>query len=266
MNQPIYINYNKVASYHDIKSKISPFDLIACRGGNLTSNLISAVQSQYLGIGAFSHVGMIVTNDILPSCAINGVNINLEPGHLYLFESAFTYGEAPDITTKSCKFGVQLRDLKEVIPQYSGDNKIAWCKLKANPFNRIENESDVELKCRQSIIAERFKGLFALYQGRMFDADLINLFGSIFPSLRIIRDGRDEVYKTLYNALNFCGVANVNSGPAGWQFCSELVANVYQAYNIIPNHIDPKNVVPVDFFGYDEDGLHALVEEPIFII
>ncbi|CAH6419023.1 Hypothetical protein HVR_LOCUS211 [uncultured virus] len=267
------INYNRIASYEDIKDKIRPFDVLAFRGGDLISNFISTLESYEVGIGAFSHVGMAVTADILPFCVVNGKEFHLKPGRVYVFESTFTYeipgimDSVPDVTTDHGKLGVQLRDLEEVIPVYITDKttKIAWCKLKNNPLDHLPEESDEQFKIRQAVITERFKGLFAEYDGRMYEIDLVSLFGAMFPAIRPLRTIRDDIYNTLYSVLNFVGLANVQSGPAGWQFCSELVSNIYQAYDVIPKTVNTKNVLPVDFFGYDRDGLPALVEEPVFI-
>jgi hypothetical protein len=44
-----------------------------------------------------------------------------------------------------------------------------------------------------------------------------------------------------------------------------LVANVYKEFNIFPGDTDCRNVLPIDFFGYDEDGLPAIVKQPQFI-
>lgn len=46
-------------------------------------------------------------------------------------------------------------------------------------------------------------------------------------------------------------------------FCSELVAIVLQRLGLIDIKFDPAHVLPVDLLGYDQDGLPALVEEPV---
>lgn len=89
------------------------------------------------------------------------------------------------------------------------------------------------------------------YDGRMYEADLLNLLSAMFPTLRPIRDLSDDVYIDLFKVHHACGIDKKSIGPAGWQFCSELVANIYQAYNVISSAFDPKNILPVDFFGYD---------------
>jgi hypothetical protein len=54
-------------------------------------------------------------------------------------------------------------------------------------------------------------------------------------------------------------------GPPGWQFCSELITRVYQSYDIIPQKFNPEDVVPMDFFGFDKDGIPKICFDPIYI-
>lgn len=269
----LVMNENNLSSYLEIKDKLRPFDLVAFRGGDLISNLVTTLETYAIGIGTFSHVGMIVTSDILPQATANGRCVKLIPGKAYLFESTFTYSFAglgdgiPDIVTGKADFGVQLRDLEEVIPRYIIDEqtKVAWCPLKNNPFNEIPGEAQVNLKKRRGILRKVFGDFFHRYEDRLYEISIIGLFSAMFPSLRLIRDIRDSIFTALYSTLHLCGLDNNRSGPAGWQFCSELVANVYQDIGVISPSFNPKNVVPIDFFGCDVDGLPALVEPPVFI-
>ena len=52
--------------------------------------------------------------------------------------------------------------------------------------------------------------------------------------------------------------------PVDLQFCSELVARVYQKLGIIDQNLDPEDVTPVDFLGYDQDGIPKLVKDPVY--
>lgn len=262
-----------LASYFDIKDQLRPFDLVAFRGGDVISNLISKMEEHEVGVGAFSHVGMIVTSDILPIASSGGKSVTLKPGHPYLFESTFTYNIAglsdgvPDIVSGKGDFGVQLRDLEEVIPRYITDEntKIAWCRLKNNPFNEIPGEEQKNLRLRRELLRDMFTDFFRRYEDRLYEMDFESLLAAMFPSLRFIRDIRDTIFSALYSVLYSCGLADKTSGPAGWQFCSELVANVYKEIGIIAPNFDPKNVVPIDFFGCDVDSLPALVEAPVYL-
>lgn len=266
------MNENNLVSYFDIKDQLRPFDLVAFRGGDLISEMISTMEEYEIGVGAFSHVGMIVTSDILPRAKHGSKEFDLVPGHPYLFESTFTYaigglGDGiPDVVTGKGDFGVQLRDLEEVIPRYIKDEKckIAWCRLKNNPFNEIPGEAEANLRRRRTILRDSFTEFFRHYEDRLYQIDLQSLFAAMFPSLRCIRNIQDAIFTALYTVLYACGLKEDNRGPAGWQFCSELVANVYKDISIIPPEFDAKNVVPIDFFGCDVDNLPSLVEDPLY--
>lgn len=269
----LVMNEANLASYSDIKDKMRPFDLIAFRGGDVISDLISAMEYHQVGVGAFSHVGMIVTSDILPECHSDKKTFKLQPGRLYLFESTFTYNiggigdGVPDVVTGKGKFGVQLRDLEEVIPRYIIDErtKVAWCHLRDNPFDEIPGEPAENIRLRRSILKKEFTEFFQQYEGRLYQLDIESLLAAMFPSLRFIRNIRDKVFSALYEVLHECRLAKKNIGPAGWQFCSELIANVYQTIGIISPTFNPEDVVPIDFFGCDKDSLPAVVEPPIYI-
>lgn len=268
----IDVDYNNLDTYDRIKDKIKPYDLIGFRGGDMMSDFIAYLESKNLGIGVFSHVGMVVTSEILPTYQVDGKDFHLIPGRLYVLESTFSYkvpiimDNAPDIITEKGKLGVQLRDLEEVIPRYiiKQETKVAWCRLINNPIDQVPNESDADYALRKQSLANQFAVLFDEYYGRRYELDMISLFAAMFPCLRILRWGRDAFYHGLYKCLHRFNF-NDKYSPAGWQFCSELVANIYQAIGIIPDTFDPKDVMPVDFLGCDKDGLPALVDSPVFI-
>src|SRR5437868_4194060 len=123
--------------YSELKNLIKPFDLIAFRGGDVISDLIAVLEKYEVGCDTFTHVGMVVTSEILP-------NQNLDPNKLYILESTFgyqiplIYDNKPDVITGKGNFGVLLRDLEEIIPWYiyNDKTKVAWCKLLNNPFDK----------------------------------------------------------------------------------------------------------------------------------
>lgn len=230
-----------VPIYYNICQQIRSFDLIAFGGQGLRSD-------PHYSIDDFSHVGMVVTSEILPNCKINNNIIYLNPGNIYILESPIEYNLdiVPHLIMGEGKMCVRLIDLKEVT---SSSSRVAWCKLINNPLDRIHNESEECLKSRCEIISQRFRDIFSTYQ-----MDLISLSASSFPFLH-------KVIDIIYYLLTI----KKDDGYDDWQFCSELVANIYQAFDIIPEHIDPKNIRPEDFFGLDHDGLRIMVESPIFI-
>lgn len=242
----------QLTNYNDIQEQIKPFDLIAFRGGDLASDLIHYLQKHQLTCGDFTHVGLIVTSDVL---TID--DYKLEEHELYLLESTFSFFPSithaiPDVTTDQGKFGVQLKKLKQVIPHYIYNNqtKVAWCPLIDNPYDCIDNR--LKLK-------EQMSQFYKDNQNTLYDMDPLSLLGSMFPALRHIRDKRDKVINKI------CSHFKSQHNPALWQFCSELVAHVYQLIGVIPHEMDCKNVLPMDFFGYDQDGIDALVDKPVYL-
>lgn len=273
-NYNVEVNFNNKAKLEDIKNKILPLDLLAFRGGDIISDIIEMVQSYQLGVGTFTHVGLVITSELFPNGVQvkNGEIIKLDENKIYVLESTFSFNippifeSSPNIAREG-KLGVQIRNLDEIIPTYLTNDKtyIGWCKLINNPLIKSPNESEDNYQKRKEDIINKFQLIYNEYKDRPYESDLISLFGAMFPMLRKIRSLRDLIYSKIYDILNKYNITEKH-GPAGWQFCSELVANVYQAYNIIPSYINPKDVVPIDFFGYDEDGLPIIIESPVFII
>lgn len=272
-NDKVTIDYNNIANYNDLKNQLRPFDIIAFRGSDFISDLIASLEQRETGCGTFSHVGLVVTSEILPLFRIDGTHTVLEPGKLYVFESTSSYplyglGDGvPDVVKKHCKLGVQLRDLEQVIEKYlsSEKTKIAWCKLINNPLDILLTETPHEYDIRKAKIVERFGHVFNDYEGRMYEMDPVGLLSAMFSSLRFIRSIRNKISKVICKGLSAIGLIHEDIGSTTWQFCSELIANIYKEFEVIPEQFDAADVLPVDFFGYDEDGLPALVEKPVFI-
>lgn len=278
-----------LVTFEEIRDEIKPFDLIAFRGGDLASQLISVFEKYEVGVGNFTHVGMVVTADILPFChkpTENGKSeiFVLDPHKIYLYQSTFTY-DVPyivdgvqDVTTGKGYFGVQLCDMEEVIPNYISNKttKVAYCKLVDNPWNPnfLEDESlsSESLKVRRDLLQKEFQDFFKEYQGRMYEMDPISLLSAMFPTLRTVRDYQDKLTYRLIKKLNKWGFhvkENSNYTPSGWQFCSELVANVYKLIGILPETLNAENVLPIAFFGFsntaDLVNGKSLVCAPVYI-
>lgn len=245
-------------SYDNIKSQIRSFDLLGFRGGDVISDIITTVEEHEMDVSNFSHVGIVVKSDILPYYTIDGKQCMLDPDAIYVFESTFSYAipyvtdGVPDVCTNAGMLGVQLRNLDEVIPRYITNNKtkVAWCKLKHNPLDTED----------LTLIQTRFMELFESYHGRMYEISPVNLFGSLFPGARKIRKIRNAIMDKIWNLFGF-----KSTSPSQYQFCSELVGNIYTSFGIIDEKYNPQDMVPVDFLGSDLEGMHAIVYDPIYI-
>ena len=215
--------------FNDIKNRIRPFDLICFRGDDFVSTGISKIQEKMLGNGDWTHVGMVITTDIIP--IKNG-----KPGKLYVWESTMSGRLTDGVNneeTGASKFGVQIRDLEKVLKAYVKNDitKIAWCKLKKNP---LDGENIKQIKYDMEEFHKE-------HGDASYEYKIIPLLKTIFPCL-----GR--WFKT---SDNF--------------FCSELVATIYNKIGVLSG-IDPEKIAPVEFLGYTNDGVIDIVEKPIVIL
>src|SRR3990167_6403444 len=194
--------------------KISPLDLIYFKGAEIVSELIMTISKLTTGEGGYSHVGLVVNRDLLPSVE------ELEPGRWYIWEailsSSYIYGTDGilDIETGKGFFGSQIRDLEDVILAHTaGDalsadvggavgagagegvgggrmfsKKIAWGELKNNPWNQG--------KAAQNRLRRIFYKLHKTYYHTPYDANPVSCFGAPFKCLRPVRNLSDRL---LYN-------------------------------------------------------------------
>lgn len=230
----------KGKSFEKIKSQIRPFDLILFKGDELISDTIRFLEKSRLGKGAgeFSHVGMIITSEVLD-------HPKIQENRLYIWESTMSgqLGEGVKNVDNRSFLGVQLRDFEEVVRKYdeSPNTAVAWAALTDNPCANKSMDELMELKAK-------FNTIFRKYNGKPYDANLFSLVGALFPCLRKLRN------------LSECKFIN-----ADWLFCSELCFHAYQDLKLYDEKFDPRDVVPVDFIGYDEDGIPNLFEPPVYI-
>lgn len=219
-----------------------PLDLILFRGGDMVSDAIRYIQGRCLRptgqrtlvecVKEFSHIGLVVTREILE-------DERLEKGKLYIWESTMSGPLTDGVKSVDGKsfLGVQLRDLDAVIESYLSDKntKIAFAPL-------IEPVDCDKLRVRFTHFIKR-------HDGTRYDANFASLFGSIFPRLRPLRNLSEKIFRT-----------------KKWLFCSELAALTYKKMGIFPADCDPRDCVPMDFLGFDEDRLPIVVREPIYVL
>ncbi len=238
-------------SYSDIRDSLKSFDLILFKGGDFISDFIRFLEKRKLNktsssgyrlsSSEFSHVGMIVKSDILNDS-------RLKDDKVYIWESTMSgrLGEGVTNIDGESFLGVQLRDFDKVFDKYNepADTRIAVAHLLD--------------ECREKVMGfentrELFTALFERLNGVRYDANPYSLFSSL---ISCIRCGRDEVEEM--------------TGTEDWLFCSELVAVVYKSMGILAQSVEPKDVVPMDFLGYDSDdakegGISVVVKEPILL-
>lgn len=251
--------------YNELIPEICPFDTIMFRGGDNISDLIAMLEKYELSMNTFTHIGMVVTSDILPKCIVENGEFILDHEKLYILESTFSYNVpgfvkgVNDISTNKGKFGVQLRELEQIIPSYiqNEKTKVAWCELINNPYRKTISDTEESLTHRRLLLRDKFTVFFEDYHSRNYEMDPLGLLSAMFIPLRPIRDFRDSFYTKLWRKISKKQIPIVDL-----QFCSELVANAYQCIGILDENVVTKNVLPMDFFG--NDRLKKLVNNPIY--
>lgn len=241
-------------NYMEYKKHIKPLDLLLFKGSDFISDTIRFLQKKQLrpdsvagyklDADAFSHVGLVVTSEILD-------DDRLEEGVLYVFESTMS-GRLTDgvVNIEGEGFlGVQLRELDLVVQCYDKpeDSRIAVAPIKQNILQEVWGGYSPELK-------KAFTTLFGLYNGNRYDANFYTLFASLNRCMRPVREEIEHV-----------------AGTEEWLFCSELVALIYRELKFLPKSVEPDNFVPMDFVGFDDDVIDVeipipiIVEKPVYI-
>ena len=241
-------------SYTDIRPTLRPFDLVLFSGGEFVSRFIKYIEQRelhhYIGpnsptsldAGAFSHVGMIVTSDILD-------HSNIKKDKIYIWESTASgkLGEGVKNIEDESFLGVQIRDFDALLPVYDEPNntRVAIARVKNNPVDTLGAKK----------AKEKFTEIYNKYNGVLYDISIIAEVGAIFGGCRKIRDVLEKSF-----------------GPDHWLFCSELIAVTYMQMGIFPKTVIPENVVPMDFLGYEQDssdtgGIPIVVKlPPVYIV
>ena len=233
---------NKV-SYSDFCKYAKPLDVLLFAGGDFVSSAIRKIERVKLGNGDFSHAGLVATRDLID-------DNKLVAGKFYTWE--ITMGGklndgVPDVRGKSF-LGVQIREFDWVFDSFRGNlnTKIAWCRLKNNPFN--------DPSCDRQNLQTKATLLYYSTLDKPYESVCCcgcQLGSALFPIFRkcVCRTG-DERF-----------------------FCSEFVAYVLKYMNVLSADINPHDVVPVDFIpGVDQDksvdGNHAIncCQKPLYIV
>lgn len=189
----------------------------------------------------------------------------LEPDKLYVWKSTLSApagfwahftDKVPDAETKGLRFGVQIRDLELVIPGYSSNGgRVAWCAYRGNrpPIEEV----------RRHLLE-----LHAEYGHAPYAANLIKVFGVVFPALRGVRDHVDGAEDRLAHFVNVvlerARKHKRLEDAEHHVFCSEWVGIIYERLGLVKPDFDPRLAAPVvpllrkDIFA---EPLHLIPEE-----
>lgn len=230
--------------YSDIKKEIRPLDLILFRGGEFVSTAIRYLENLEVGNGDWSHVGLVVTKDVLPNLK------NAKEGQLYVWESTLSgklNDDVMDLESGKSVFGVQVRSLDKLVPEYNkGEALVAWSALENNPYVQRKGESDEAYKARKAKLVDTLSKLHKEYYHEEYELNPITLLAALYPCLRKLRD-------------------KLGSGK-GMIFCSELVATIYCDIGVLDaKEVDPENVLPVDLLGDADKEFKPVNRQPVLL-
>lgn len=162
---------------------VQPLDLLLFKGIDPVSHAIQFVEHKKKGRGDFSHAGVVVTRDVLDLPF-------LEPGRVYVWESTmsapsgfwsnFSDRVADAEGRDEVRFGVQLRDLELVVPAYEeGGGKVAWTAFRGE-------------RPAPEHVRPKLQGLYEEYGHAPYTANLLEVFGVVYPHVRSVRDRLDR--------------------------------------------------------------------------
>lgn len=235
---------------------IRPLDLIVFKGAEGVSNLIRKIEKCKTSTDSISHVEVAITREwcsrIRPIRAKTSI---VDTDNTLLSWGSTLSGKlndgVNDAETGGVKFGVQVRVLEDLVREYlkCPDANVGVCRLVHNPTEGLPGETLEEYNVRAASLKEKINLAYDKYNGVGYDANFLSLLGAMFPALRPLRNASEDILGKFTDANN-------------WLFCSEWAAVLYEAVGVIDDAtdgvvdgkvLDPRNVVPVDFLGVDQD-------------
>jgi hypothetical protein len=131
----------------------------------------------------------------------------------------------PDIETGKFKFGTQVRDLKSLLATYDGE--IYVVPLINNPTAKTIYDTITSYALRIEVIKSILTTFFQKNESTWYQMNIFRLLASVFPFLR--------KFRSLFPFSKY------------WVMCSTYTAEAYTALGIIPNTVNPQDVLPISF-------------------
>lgn len=244
--------------YKELKDRFTPLDLLFFKGEGIHSKFIQHVQDKFVGDGTFSHVGILISKDLLPHLDF------LEEDKWYVWESTISVpipylqtDEIVNVETGEGKIGVQIRNFEDVLKDYTNLSKnkfVAWAPLKDNPWKDPSKRKSIMKTLKQ--IYDQTKDLH-------YEKDLFEFSTSILSFGRPLQTKINDVLISKFSHPSFKthiikqkdhekSSSSTHPNDDSY-FCSELVAYIYKSLGIIDSNIHAKWAIPMDFLGYDKD-------------
>lgn len=216
---------------NSIKTSIVESSTLFDAASSAVSTLIMKVQEKTLKNGQFSHVGIIVTHDLVPT-------VGLDPDKFYILESTYSMSDR-------ARIGVQIRELVQVVTDYYEENIPSNCprvvigKLDMNPWVVDPEAARVNV----TRVIDR-------YASARYDFNILTLLSAPIIKLRPLRKKFNIVMCGVYKVFK----SKTAESELNAQFCSELVARVLLECEVI-NNVNPEDVAPVDFLTTGRLGI-----------
>jgi hypothetical protein len=239
---------------------VEPLDLIVFRGSDIVSWFIRKLERLELKDDCISHVGVAVNREVIPHLTA------MDPSRMYVLESTVPFSEPKDVISGGWRFGVQIRELNDVVTNYSvvKKGKVGYAKLKQRPVI-------------DSCLVDKMKVIITKYANCWYPINPIRLLAIVSPTFRYLRDALDTLYieshrlLTLTHVLNPSDIDNLSIEEAlrivqqCSIFCSELAVIVYQELGIIDKTIVPSDVAPVSIVHMDVFEEACYPDNPSFV-
>lgn len=217
--------HHKSMSFAQIKETGRCFDLLIFEHPSLTSTIIKYASKLTTGMNMCNHVGLLLTDEV----SIEGIDMSRPK----VWESTVSNSNDPHNIDNDNSFGVQLRDLEEVVKNYQqGGGHIALCKLQVKPeFTDFQKIYDKYKHCKYATANKLVTGTI--------------------PALRLFRiNDNSRVFCSEFVAFVYIDIKVITDATDG---------------KIDGKILNPSNVIPTDFIGGDLDGMIPFTEEPIWI-
>jgi hypothetical protein len=261
-------NYSSVPSEEEVEAfcdNCRPLDLLVFQGAEPVSKLIRKLQKKQMGFGDISHVEVVITpkwcTEIKSLHKFEQFkNEAIKPHENYLLSwgselSGKLNDGVYDAETGGVTFGVQIRDLKDLVRKYASNPKanVGICRLLNNP---TETTTDPD-KLKREITAAYLK-----YKDAKYDYNPFNLLAALYPQLRKYRKEVNKIIDKIRGHKK-----------DRFLFCSEFAASLYVDVGVLNDesdgeldgdHPNPENVLPQDFLVGDQDehGIKVAITEP----
>lgn len=202
------------ADWNEIRGQLETLDMILFRGWDWVSRGMLRIESQALGseTARYSHCALVLQGSDFPI----GSPFR-DDRKLYTFECTDQNEDKVRNVSGENFTGVQLRDLDAVVENYdlSTNTELAWMRM------RDEVRPNVDPESLQRIVEQ--------YIDRRFQWNPIYMFGALYETFRPLRDR----YRRRWKSERL--------------LCSELSALVLRDFGVLPQDVDPLDVIPTDF-------------------